>query len=132
MLDAADQIGLHPQGAAWIYDHGLEEWRYVLVSALVDTLGRRRVYSLLAKAFRKLTLPEQMTIVDVHLESPRSPLYYGVRSAVIMEGGIIKFENCTINGVLFDGLIYRWGISPSPEALQRTERDFLRKATALA
>jgi hypothetical protein len=131
LLDAADQVGLRPQGAAWVYDHSLEEWRYVLVSALVDTIGRRRVYNLLSKAFRKLTLPEQLTIVDVHLESPQSPLFLALRVFEVRDS-IVKFENCAINGFLFDGVIYRWDASPSPKAVRQNEREFLRKVKSLA
>lgn len=135
LLRAADDVGLHPQAAAWVYDHGFDEWRYVLVSPLVDTIGRRRVYQLLVKAFRKLDLADGFAVVDVSLESPQSPLFRGLYRALPVRGlqdGQFIFERCIINGLMFDGVIYRWLDTPPLRQIRRIEKEFVRKAGKLA
>lgn len=127
LLEEADRIGLNPQGAAWLYDHGLDEWRYVLVSALVDTMGRRKVYLLMVQAFSQLQLPADLTVVDVYLESPRSPLFNAL-SAFEVRNSLVKFKNCKLDGMLLDGVIYRWDPTPSPDSIKDIERKFVRKA----
>lgn len=127
LLEAADKTGLRPQGAAWLYDHALDEWRYILVSALVDTMGRRKVYQLLVRAFSKLHFPADLTIVDVYLEGPKSPLFDALARFQVVDG-IARFENCSLNGMLFDGVIYRWNPTPPPSAVKQIERNFMKKA----
>ena len=39
LLEATDTLGLEAQGAAWIYEPDLEEWRYYLVTVLLDWEG---------------------------------------------------------------------------------------------
>jgi len=107
LLDTTDALGMQAQGAMWLYDHLLQDWRYYLVTSLVETMGRRKTYRLLLDAFERLDLPEEMTIEDVHLGSPNDDLFRRVSSAVKVDFGWMEVHRCVFNGVQFDGVIYR-------------------------
>src|SRR5829696_4194494 len=82
LLETTDALGMQAQGAMWLYDHGLEDWRYYLVTSLVDTMGRRKTYRLLLDAFDRVDFPKDMTIEDVHLGRPNDDLFRLVSGVV--------------------------------------------------
>jgi hypothetical protein len=136
-LAATDAMGMSAQGAMWLYDSRLGDWRFYLVTGLVDTLGRRRTYKKLIDAFGLIDLPDGLTVEDVHLGSPQDSLFQLVSSLVGISGNTIaRFHNTRLNGIPFDGVVYRSvkGVPASSEA-KRIERDFergLRRLTATA
>jgi hypothetical protein len=98
LLAATDKLGMQAQGAMWLYDHALSDWRYYLVTSLVDTIGRRKTYGLLLDIFEAMEFPKEMTVDDVYLGSPNEPLFNLVSALVKMPGGgAAEFENCAIN-----------------------------------
>lgn len=107
LLAITDALAMQAQGAMWLFDYGLQDWRYYLVTSLVDTLGRRKTYRLLLEAFERSSFPNDMTVEDVHLGSPIDPLFQLVSTVVRVDNGMVSFENCIINNVPFDGVIYR-------------------------
>ncbi|WP_068876890.1 MULTISPECIES: hypothetical protein [unclassified Phenylobacterium] len=131
MLDATDALNMSAQGAMWIYSHALGDWRYYLVTSLVDSIGRRKTYKLLVDAFERLDLPEEMTVEDVHLGSPSDPLFQAISGAIGVPPGVrgeFTLKDCSINGLQFDGMIYRSDMRPTlPKDAARIERAFERK-----
>jgi len=124
---------MQAQGAMWLYDHVLKDWRFYLVTSLVDTAGRRKTYGLLLEAFEGAALPQELTIEDVHLGSPRDVIFQLVSSAVGIANGVVRMENCTVNGVLFDGVIYRSvKVAPSVGEAERIEKRFSKRVKDLA
>ncbi len=108
LLNATDALGMQAQGAMWIYSHALNDWRYYLVTSLVDSIGRRKTYRLLLDAFEYVSLPKEMTIEDVHLGSPRDGLFQLISRVVKIEGSAwSEFRNCMFNEIRFDGIVYR-------------------------
>jgi hypothetical protein len=134
LLAALDDAGLQAQGAAWIFDHALGDWRFVVVTSLVETMGRTKVYRELLTVMKKLAMPEEMTINDVHLESTEGALFKGLSRFVhVKGGGVAVFRNCLVNGAKFDAHIYRWAPAPSSKAeAQNVERQFKRRIKELA
>lgn len=134
LLEAVDRLGMSPQGAMWIFDHGLGDWRYYLVTSLVDTLGRRRTYRLLIDAFEAVDMPKEMTVDDVHLGSPSEEFFRVISHFLRIDGrGRAFFNDCTINNIKFDGLIYRAvQEAPPPARAKAIERDFVRKVRKVA
>jgi hypothetical protein len=135
-LSALDEAGLQAQGAAWIFDHALSDWRFVVASSLVDSMGRTGVYKMLLSIMSKLDIPEDMTIADVHLIGTESdPLFQGV-ARVVSTGaglaGITRFVDCSVNGYRFDAAIYRWTTAPADKAsMRKLERHFRRRVKEL-
>jgi hypothetical protein len=128
LLASTDALGMQAQGAMWLYDHVLMDWRFYLVTSLVDTVGRRKTYGLLLDAFEGSVLPRDLTIDDVHLGSPHEALFRLISSAVGIENGAVRVENCVFNGVLFDGVIYRSvKVIPSAGEGARIEKRFSKR-----
>ena len=125
ILAKTDELAMQAQGAMWVFDSSLEDWRYYLVTTLVDTLGRRKTYKLLIDAFEKLKLPQSMIVDDVHLGSPTDPFFQLISSMVNVSSGSVSFRNCSFNGVKLDGRVYR-SIStiPAPDEAEKIKKRF--------
>jgi hypothetical protein len=134
LLVALDDAGLRAQGAAWLFDHGLGDWRFVVATPLVDSKGRLWVYKQLVKLTGKLNLSEEMTITDIQLIGVENPLFrLLVQGVEVKDGGVVVFENSTIDGVMFDGRIYRWTRSAlAPGDVKKLEKSFERRVNQLA
>jgi hypothetical protein len=132
LLAALDAAGLHPQGAAWIVDHALGEWRYVVATSLVETLGRSKVYKQLLTLMTKLDMPKELTMQDIHLVSPDGSLFKTIAGTVPVEDRTTAFKDCVVNGTKFDAVVYRWIGTPSPDDAAKVERQFKRRAKELA
>lgn len=132
LLAQTDALDMKAQGAMWLYSGALEDWRYYLVTSLVDTVGRRKTYRLLLDVFDRVTLPSEMSIEDVHLGSPNDPFFHLVSSVVRADNSIVQFENCTFNDVKFDGVVYRSLQSPPTSAeAARIDKKFQMKVRRL-
>jgi len=134
LLKATDALDMQAQGAMWIYNDLRQDWRYYLVTSLVDTIGRRKTYRLLLDAFDRVEFPNEMTIEDVHLGSPSDAFFRTISSAIRISGAenIAQFENCIFNDVRFDGVIYR-AVKDVPTARQaeQIEKRFQKRVKDL-
>jgi hypothetical protein len=129
LVAATDGLGLQAQGAMWLYSYVLDDWRFYLVTSLVDTLGRRRTYRMLLDAFEAVELPQSLTVEDVHLGSPTDPFFGLVAGAVSVTGdSVARFVDCRFNGVPFDGVVYRITREPpSEKEAQKIEKRFTKR-----
>jgi hypothetical protein len=134
LLAQTDALGMQAQGAMWLYDHRLQDWRYILVTSLVDTIGRRKTYKLLIEAFERLHLPSDIVIDDVYLASPSDEFFQLVSRVFHISGTSMGiFDNCTINNVRLDGVIYRSVLDvPSKTEADRIEKRFAKRVKDLA
>lgn len=134
LLKATDALDMQAQGAMWVYSHQHQDWKYYLVTSLVDSIGRRKTYRLLLDAFDRVEFPSEMTIEDVHLGSPSDAFFRTISSVVRVSGAesIAQFENCTFNEVSFDGIIYR-AVKDVPTARQaeQIEKRFQKRVKDL-
>jgi hypothetical protein len=123
LLDAADAAAIRPAAAAWLYDHALGEWRYYMATILVDVLGRRPIYSALIRVLDEVKPPEDFSIIDLFLASPRDPSFRLISSLVRAPGNQrLEFSNCLVNGIAFEAMLYR----SDPEALNGDADDLAR------
>ncbi len=74
LLELASELGMRPAAAAWLYGCDFGEWRYYLVTPLVDDLGRKAVYEGLDLALSNTAVAERMSVVDVHLAGSGDPV----------------------------------------------------------
>lgn len=102
-----DHIGLNPQGALWIHAHHLNDWRFTVISDLVDVMGRRKIYSLIDDALRELAPNEALTIADIHLAAPSEILARVLGGIISIENGVAHLEGCSVNGMPVDAVVYR-------------------------
>jgi hypothetical protein len=133
LLDALDDAGLQAQGAGWIFDHALGDWRFVVATSLVDSVGRLWVYKHLVKVMGKLDMPEDLTVADIHLMGTDNPLFQTVAHIIITDRIAVHFENCLVNGALFDGVLYRWmRHPPSATEVKKLEKSFVKRVKELS
>jgi hypothetical protein len=106
LVQVTDDLGLSAEGAAWVYDWSLEEWRYYLVTSLIDVKGSSWVYKRLLTAFKKLPKQDEFIALDVHLGSPNEVLFILLSRHFRSEGLQTNFmSRITIRGDI-DGIVY--------------------------
>jgi hypothetical protein len=133
LLAALDATGLQAQGAAWIFSHELGDWRFVVATSLIESVGRLWVYKQLSRVIARLNMPDSLTIADVHLIGTSTPMFEAMARLIHIEGGLARFANCIINEQLFDAAIYRWARQPlSAPDLKRLVRSFAKRIKELA
>jgi hypothetical protein len=132
MLAELDKIGLEPTGALWLHFPIVKDWRYAVVSPLVDTMGRRKVYGLIDDALEAIGKTDAFTILDIHLYSSSEIVPRLLGHVVNAENSSVALENVTVNGVTFDALIYRLTPPPPAKQVRRVERQFENAVRKLA
>lgn len=129
LLETLDALGLSPEGAGWIFDHDLGEWRYVVASGLVDSEGRKWLYGKLQALFRAGKFPSDFTVLDVFLMSLEHPMYLLLRS--FFTGTNFEFHDCALNGSKFDAILYRW-LPPAPQMTGLRKKAFENSVKSLS
>jgi hypothetical protein len=132
LLSALDDAGLRPQGAAWLFDHALGDWRYVVATSLVETMGRSNVYRELLTVIKKLDIPQDLTVQDVHLVAPSGPLFKTISGALHIVNGRVTVKDSAINGTTVDAVIYRWTGAPTQTKAAKVQKEFKRRVKELA
>jgi hypothetical protein len=132
LLAATDKLGLQAQAAMWLHDHALSDWRYYLVTSLVDTIGRRRTYGLLLDIFESNCFPKEMTVDDVYLGSPNDPLFKLISELFRVAVGPAEFEDLSLGGMPFDAVVYRTVVEvPTAQEAERINRRFAKQVKDL-
>lgn len=126
-LAVLDELGLGVQAASWLYFHGLNDWRFYVATPLVETMGRKRVYGLLADALDVLGTPDGMTVFDLHLEGAEGGLFKMLTALIHIDGGMVEFKNCSFNGVPVDAVFYRMTVATTAlKYPKKVAKDFER------
>lgn len=82
------------QGAAWIYSSSLGEWRYYLVTQLVEIDGPFETYQRIERLFGLKFNNQHLMIDDVHLGSPNEAIFRNFLSRTKLDGA--RLRNVTI------------------------------------
>lgn len=132
LVEETDRLGLRAQGAAWLHEHELGDWRYYLVTPLVDHVGRITLYKAIQKILRHIGAPAELTAIDVHLAGPSDPAFL-LLSAVFEATGVVSVAvaDCWIGDEVVDAHIYRLDPAPPEADLPRIGREFLRNVEKL-
>jgi hypothetical protein len=132
-LDLLDEHGFEVQGAAWVYSSFLDEWRYYVVTDLVEIDGPRATYERLEKLFGLRFNNRGLMIDDVHLGSPREHVFQvltGFFSKRRKTGAPVGIENFQIqprNGrpyFIEKALLYRLEPRPPKVEVMRKRKKF--------
>jgi len=115
LVEALDRSNFNLVGALWFYFADSREWRLLLVSPLVDTIGPsgcyRRIQSVLKDMSYDLATSFGIPLSRIAVKSPWDSLIRLLKMAIQTDRrGIskIRFTRNTINGVFIeDALIYR-------------------------
>ena len=107
LIQALDRSQFSLVGALWFYSSS-DEWRLLLVSPLVDTIGPKQCYGVIQSVLKDLKLSFGLERISVL--SPNDNLIRLLKTAVKTSNGTsrIRFSRNSINGVFIeDALIYR-------------------------
>lgn len=90
------------QGIFWLLESDAGEWRLVIATPKVDSLGPRDAYRELAAITRQIPA-EARQLLQIELISPKNPMYEALRSvfgqAASVEGA--RLGNTLVGGRLF-------------------------------
>jgi hypothetical protein len=81
-LKVLDAHKFNVQSAAWVYSSILKEWRFFIVTALVEIDGPAETYDRLERLFAIKFKNKALMIDDVHLGSPREDLFVSLARAI--------------------------------------------------
>jgi len=135
MLEELDAIGLEPQAVMWVFFESIEEWRLCVVSPLVETLGRRKVYALLDGALEKIGPVAGLTIMDVHLYAPDENMARTMSIIKVEDAELklshVRFASAAMDrGAMVNALVYRMRDPVTGAALRELTRRFQKAAKA--
>lgn len=131
---AADEVGLHPEGAAWFYDDATAEWRLYIVTSLVDFMGPHWVYKRLLPALPRLARELDVRSLDLYLASPKEKLIDFLRPLMATSRSAIanlSIQDSTMNGYGFSAHLYRMAPPLTDADIKRTRGEFERTTSEL-
>lgn len=129
LLDRLDEYGLRPESAAWLFAHGLGDWKYVIATSAIDLVGRRKIYAGLLDVLDASDFGDVLTEADIQLVSPREPWYSYLRGTMHVGGRTrVTVKNSAFNGMKIDGVIYRFFDAPTDGELKRMVATFTKTA----
>jgi hypothetical protein len=132
-LRRTDDWGMSAQGAMWLYSSALKEWRYYLVTSLMDTAGRRSVYKTLVRLFERFPMFDYFTVEDVHLGSPSDHVFRAISMNIHIDNGVATDTTIGVGDVTFFGHIYRSVDRPPTKRIaEALERKFKKRLKELA
>jgi hypothetical protein len=131
-LQLLDRHKLRVQGAAWVYSNSLGEWRFYIVTSLVEIDGPLATYQRIEKLFGLTFNNKNLLIDDVHLGSPNETLFRALAQAFSkpaqkkgLKATTVTIEQITINGFFIEkALIYRLNRSPPKIEVMRNRKAF--------
>ena len=110
LVEMLDRSKFLLEGALWFYFSETAEWRLLLVSKLVDTIGPKRAYNIVWDALNELRPEIGFSLERVSVLSPKNKIIQLLRKAIRAPKGIseIRFSKNTISGIFIeDAFIYR-------------------------
>lgn len=110
LIEALDRSEFLLSGALWFYFSKAEEWRLLLVTPSVDSIGPRQSYKVIQSVIEDFPPSFGISIINISVRSPKDILIQLLRTAIRTGPEIseIRFSRNTINNVFIeDALIYR-------------------------
>jgi hypothetical protein len=123
-VERLDALGLDPQGALWLHFPHVKDWRFTVITDLVDTVGRRKAYDLVGSVFDNVGQIEGFTVFDMHLASPAEVMPRVLGGAFYVEDGIVELIDSNVNDMPVDAVVYRLRKPRSAQAATRAARKF--------
>lgn len=131
MLALLDRVGLQPQGALWLMFPHVKDWRYTIVSDLVDDYGRTKVYGLIDDVIAALPAVDGLTIFDIHLASSTEIMPRLLDGAIDVDNGIVRLTDCRVNDMNVDAVVFRLS-RPRPVSVRKKAIRALERAAKMA
>ncbi len=131
VLAKLDALGLEPQGALWLHFPHVKDWRFTVITDLVDSLGRKRAYDLIGSALDSVGHVDGLTVFDLHIAAPSEVMPRVLGGVLFVENGIVQLSDCEINDVPVDAVIYRLRKARSNPAAKKAASRFEKSVAQL-
>lgn len=111
MIDLLDRSGMQISSAFWLYLTEIQEWRLMLATPDIDTLGRKKTYAKILGLLNQHIESIDMPLDAISVISPDQDLDKHLR-AVLKKGKEIsgRFSGIVVNGTLIED-IYIYSIN---------------------
>ncbi len=110
LLKLLDSSNVNVDAALWFYFDDVENWKLILSLPDFIRLGPKIAYKQVQKAINRLGNEINISLNDIAILKPNSPLLNLLKTAIGTSTGIahIRFSNNIVNGQLIkDSYIYR-------------------------
>jgi hypothetical protein len=109
LIDLLDRSGMKISSAFWLYLTEIQEWRLMLATPDIDTLGRKKTYAKILELLNQHLESIDMPLDAISVISPDQELNRHLRT-VVKKGKEIsgRFSGIVVNGTLIeDTYLYR-------------------------
>jgi hypothetical protein len=132
-LRLLDEYELGVQGAVWIYLDILKEWRFYIVTSLIDIDGLVETYNRIEKLFGLRFNNTELSIDDIHLGSPNEAMFLMLASVFKIQGdSLVELKNMAVNDLVIDhAYVYRLDRAPPIIEAKQARQKFDRKVKEL-
>ncbi len=130
ILAVTDFIGFNATGAAWVWTASSDHWHFLLISHMIDSKGPTWVYEHLLHVFKRHTLPENITPLDLMIASPRETTSLTSAFRKGNGGGVLTLTDMTVNGLDID-FVAMYRMQPLPTDAGARTKAFERRVTEL-
>jgi hypothetical protein len=115
LLATLDKSRLPVKAALWLYTSENEQWRLILGIARVDAIGARETYRLVQSALQEVPPENRISMSDITVMSPNSPLLRNLASAISTDPAPaiagLRFSNNMVNNTFIeDAYVYRLNV----------------------
>lgn len=134
VLLATDALDMAVEGAFWMYDPEDDQWRFFLVTSLVDRMGPREIYQRLNEAFAKKLSESEARDFTLYIASPADKLVKELRRS-FRSGPQVSEPveiDAKINGEQTPVCAYRLASGLDEDEAKRVQRRFRRRVNELA
>ena len=113
-LALLDEYGLGVQGAGWIHFDVVREWRYYIVTSLVDIDGLVETHDRISRLFALKFRSEVLTIDDLYLMSPKEPTFKTLSGVFKFDRSLIILEKVQIDNLLVERAVFYRALKDVP------------------
>jgi hypothetical protein len=133
VLLASDAAGMKPEGAFWLHDSQDGEWRYFLVSSLLERIGSREIFLKLGQALEHRLSQQELENFSFLIVSPNDGIVKAVRKQIRTTA--INSESAEVSvafrGARLSAHVYRLAAGMDERARETTVRRFRREFNEL-
>ncbi len=133
VLLATDALGMSAEGAFWIYDPKDDQWRFFLVTSLMDKLGAREIYLKLNDALIRMLSDREMQQFTLYLSSPKEKFIREIHDqvATLPHASEPKDQRIEVLGKKVSSCIYRLAARSNEHQIKLSQRRFRRLCAEL-
>jgi len=126
ILLATDSVGMACEGAFWLFHPEDRQWRFYIITSLLETVGPRVIYLFLNNILEKKLSAEETNEIDLYIGSPSDHLVKNLRKQIRTDtNSTFPHElEVDVEGTLCPAIVYRLAPRMSEHATRTAGRRF--------